>query len=79
MTSDFQILTNGLRTFTSDRRYKLLHAPGGSEWTLELVQVAQRDEGGYQCQVRECPDSKSNNKMPLGLLKLFRFAPLVAL
>ena len=50
--SDYQILTNGLATFTSDRRFRLLHAPGGSEWTLELLSVAEKDEGGYQCQVR---------------------------
>ena len=49
--SDYQILTNGLKTFTSDRRFKLLHSSGSSEWTLELVSVQQRDEGGYQCQV----------------------------
>ena len=48
--SDYQILTNGLKTFTSDRRFKLLHTPGGHEWTLELVSVTQNDEGGYQCQ-----------------------------
>ena len=49
--SDYQILTNGLTTFTTDRRFKLLHAPGGAEWTLELLSVMQKDEGGYQCQV----------------------------
>ena len=51
--SDYQILTNGLKTFTSDRRFKLLHSSGSSEWTLELVSVQQRDEGGYQCQVQK--------------------------
>ena len=50
--SDYQILTNGLRTFTGDPRFKLLHSAGGSEWTLELVSVSEKDEGGYQCQVR---------------------------
>ena len=49
--SDYQILTNGLTTFTSDRRFKLLHAPGSGEWTLELLSVTEKDEGGYQCQV----------------------------
>ena len=64
--SDYRILTNGLTTFTTDKRYsdlaccpactavlsrfRLLHPPGGSEWTLELRSVRQRDEGGYQCQ-----------------------------
>ena len=50
--SDYQILTNGLRTFTGDKRFKLLHSAGSSEWTLELVSVTEKDEGGYQCQVR---------------------------
>ena len=49
--SDYQILTNGLRTFTGDKRFKLLHSAGSSEWTLELVSVSEKDEGGYQCQV----------------------------
>ena len=49
--SDYQILTNGLTTFTSDRRFKLLHTPGSGEWTLELLSVTEKDEGGYQCQV----------------------------
>ena len=49
--SDYQILTNGLRTFTGDKRFKLLHSPGSSEWTLELLSVTEKDEGGYQCQV----------------------------
>lgn len=49
--SDYQILTNGLTTFTTDRRFKLLHTPGGAEWTLELLSVMEKDEGGYQCQV----------------------------
>ena len=49
--SDYQILTNGLTTFTTDRRFKLLHSPGGAEWTLELLSVMEKDEGGYQCQV----------------------------
>ena len=50
--SDYQILTNGLRKFTGDKRFKLLHSVGSSEWTLELVSVSEKDEGGYQCQVR---------------------------
>ena len=50
--SDYQILTNGLTTFTRDKRFNLLHSAGTSEWTLELVSVTEKDEGGYQCQVR---------------------------
>ena len=50
--SDYQILTNGVRTFTGDRRFKLVHSAGSSDWTLELASVSQKDEGGYQCQVR---------------------------
>jgi len=48
--SDYQILTNGLKTFTTDRRFSLLHSPGGSEWTLKIQSVKPRDQGGYQCQ-----------------------------
>ena len=56
--SDYQILTNGLTTFTTDRRFKLLHVPGGAEWTLELLSVMEKDEGGYQCQVRPEEDGE---------------------
>jgi neurotrimin len=48
--SDYQILTNGLKTFTTDRRFSLLHSPGGSEWTLQIQSVKHKDQGGYQCQ-----------------------------
>ena len=48
--SDYQILTNGLKTFTTDRRFSLLHSPGGSEWTLQIQSVQHKDQGGYQCQ-----------------------------
>ena len=59
--SDYQILTNGLRTFTGDKRFKLLHSAGSSEWTLELVSVSEKDEGGYQCQVRITSHFTSQN------------------
>jgi len=48
--SDYQILTNGLKTFTTDRRFSLLHSQGGSEWTLQIKSVNHKDQGGYQCQ-----------------------------
>merc|ERR1719474_1290789 len=32
---DYKILTNGLQTFTTDRRFSLLHTSGGSDWTLQ--------------------------------------------
>ena len=34
--SDYQILTNGLKTFTTDRRLTLHHSPGVSEWTNDI-------------------------------------------
>ena len=40
--SDYQILTNGLKTFTTDKRFSLLHSPGGSEWTLQIQSVKPR-------------------------------------
>ena len=49
--SDYQILTNGLKTFTTDRRISLLHSAGGSDWTLQIQTVKHKDQGGYQCQV----------------------------
>ena len=48
--SDYQILTNGLTTFTTDKRFSLLHALGGAEWTLQIQAVKHEDQGGYQCQ-----------------------------
>ena len=59
--SDYQILTNGVRTFTGDRRFKLVHSAGSSDWTLELASVSQKDEGGYQCQVRVINQSVSQS------------------
>jgi len=48
--SDYKILTNGLKTFTTDRRLSLLHSDGGDEWTLQISAVNTKDQGGYQCQ-----------------------------
>ena len=48
--SDYKILTNGLKTFTTDRRLSLLHSDGGDEWTLQISAVNIKDQGGYQCQ-----------------------------
>ena len=48
--SDYRILTNGLVTFTTDDRFRVVHKPGGKEWTLQISGVQSRDQGKYQCQ-----------------------------
>jgi len=48
--SDYRILTNGLITFTTDKRFDMIHSPESSEWTLRIHKVKEEDQGGYQCQ-----------------------------
>ena len=60
--SDYKILTNGLITFTTDKRIDMIHSAEGSERTLRLEEdrvmrvmarihrVVEGDQGGYQCQ-----------------------------
>jgi len=48
--SDYRILTNGLITFTTDKRIDMIHSAEGSEWTLRIHRVVEDDQGGYQCQ-----------------------------
>ena len=48
--SDFHILSIGLSIYSTDSRYKVLHSPRNSVWTLQIRGVLARDEGQYQCQ-----------------------------
>ncbi|XP_023325495.1 zwei Ig domain protein zig-8 [Eurytemora carolleeae] len=48
---DWHILTNGLLTFTTDSRFKVLYKEGSFNWVLQIKWVQERDAGQYECQV----------------------------
>ncbi len=48
---DWQILTHGLVTFTSDSRFQLVKEEGSNDWVLQIKYVVARDTGIYECQV----------------------------
>lgn len=50
---DWHILTTGKTTYTNDERFHVLHADGSDEWTLQIKFVQKRDNGTYECQVRQ--------------------------
>lgn len=40
-------------TYTNDERFQVLHAEGSDDWTLQIKYVQKRDNGTYECQVRQ--------------------------
>lgn len=40
-------------TYTNDERFQVLHGEGSDDWTLQIKYVQKRDNGTYECQVRE--------------------------
>ena len=57
--SDVVVLTVGSLVFSSDPRMGVVHLPRPwqemSVWALRISQVAERDQGVYQCQVNTEP------------------------
>ncbi|XP_014665723.1 PREDICTED: uncharacterized protein LOC106807778 isoform X2 [Priapulus caudatus] len=52
---DLQILTIGEMTFTPDKRFRVIHESGSTDWTLQLKHAKQEDAGIYECQVSSNP------------------------
>ncbi len=50
---DWTILTNGVRTYTSDARFSVLHQEGSFDWVLRIEHLQERDQGDYECQVSQ--------------------------
>ncbi|KAA0201665.1 hypothetical protein HAZT_HAZT002443 [Hyalella azteca] len=42
-------------TYTSDGRFRAVHAAGSPFWMLEIDSPQARDEGVYECQVSSQP------------------------
>ncbi|XP_037083073.1 zwei Ig domain protein zig-8-like [Pollicipes pollicipes] len=53
--SDLHILTVGLFTYTTDKRFLALHSDGTQEWTLKVLAPTVNDSGVYECQVSTEP------------------------
>ncbi|XP_037080207.1 zwei Ig domain protein zig-8-like [Pollicipes pollicipes] len=53
--SDLHILTVGLFTYTTDKRFLALHSDGTQEWTLKVLAPTLDDSGVYECQVSTEP------------------------
>ena len=52
---DLHILTAGMFTYTSDKRFRALHSAGSQEWTLKVLAATLSDSGVYECQVSTEP------------------------
>ena len=39
-------------TYTNDERFQVLHGEGSDDWTLQIKYVQKRDNGTYECQVK---------------------------
>ncbi|XP_045591404.1 zwei Ig domain protein zig-8 [Procambarus clarkii] len=52
---DLHILTAGFHTYSADQRFQVVHAEGGTEWTLVVRYSQLRDAGVYECQVNTEP------------------------
>jgi len=48
---DWHILSNGLETFSTDKRFNVLYTEGSFDWVLQIKWVSQDDVGVYECQV----------------------------
>lgn len=52
---DFHLLTVGVYTYTSDRRFQTLYNEYSTDWTLQIKFPQLSDEGLYECQVSSDP------------------------
>ncbi|CAG0905662.1 unnamed protein product, partial [Darwinula stevensoni] len=52
---DLHVLTSGIFVYTSDPRFRMFHAEGSGDWTLEIVNASARDAGTYECQINTEP------------------------
>lgn len=48
---DFQILTVGKFTYTSDQRFQVIHLDNSDDWSLQISYPQKKDAGIYECQV----------------------------
>lgn len=64
-STDLQILTAGKHTFTSDDRITLNHANNFDyrDWSLEISNVKNEDNGTYECQINTEPKMKNYVKL----------------
>lgn len=52
---DFQLLTVGLSTYSSDDRFLVEHARHMGHWSLRIKSVRDEDKGLYECQLNLYP------------------------
>ncbi|XP_017469897.1 PREDICTED: uncharacterized protein LOC108361705 [Rhagoletis zephyria] len=52
---DFQLLTVGLSTHSSDKRFLVEHARHMGHWSLRIKSVRESDRGLYECQLSIYP------------------------
>ncbi|XP_059613426.1 contactin-2-like [Phlebotomus argentipes] len=52
---DFQLLTVGLLTYSSDDRFQVEHTRHQSNWALRIKSARKEDEGYYECQISTHP------------------------
>uniref|UniRef100_A0A182VTI2 Ig-like domain-containing protein n=1 Tax=Anopheles minimus TaxID=112268 RepID=A0A182VTI2_9DIPT len=52
---DFQLLTVGLSTYSSDERFLVEHLRHLGHWALRIKSVRTEDEGLYECQLSVHP------------------------
>ncbi|XP_049832334.1 lachesin-like isoform X2 [Schistocerca gregaria] len=52
---DYQLLTVGLATYSSDSRFQIVHARHLQSWALQIKFVQPQDAGWYECQVSTHP------------------------
>uniref|UniRef100_A0A1B0DH97 Immunoglobulin V-set domain-containing protein n=1 Tax=Phlebotomus papatasi TaxID=29031 RepID=A0A1B0DH97_PHLPP len=52
---DFQLLTVGLLTYSSDDRFQVEHTRHLGNWALRIKGCRKEDEGHYECQISTHP------------------------
>lgn len=50
---DWHILTSNMFTYTNDERFQVVHSEGSDDWDLQIKYVQKRDNGTYECQVKQ--------------------------
>lgn len=53
--SDYQLLTVGLSTYSSDDRFLVEHTRHMGHWALRIKNVREDDRGWYECQLSVHP------------------------